>query len=250
MAIKITKLKYSGAGKVHDQGEEGLSSVIRKLAQDSARTKLSGSADITDSSGGTAAGGLEAQAGTTMLPHTESGTNSAPKAGFDTATGKIANAQATLAGSLNTIFTDLGLDLITDNTGGTDGAGTIALLDLALIAASTLLVDEVTGRAVLEVIKTNTARLAGACNRVAVATGNTKIDFSLLGAGFDGGIITLDAIGATGASVDGTGNSTLSDVDVDAELAAIANNVADMAAFLNAITGTAQGPLQVVAFDA
>lgn len=239
MANKIKTGTYSGAGKVHDQ-TDGLADTVRKLAQDMARTRTNLFTDMTNSSGGTSdspdAATTEAQAGKSVAAFTETGTASAPKAGFDTATGKIGDALAVLAEYMNRINASLGIDLIVDNSGGTVATqGTIAALDLTLTAVSSNTLDVVTGRTVLETIKENVARAAGFANRIAVAVGNSKITITGLG-GYDGSN-TFEAVVDTGAAVDGTADSTIADAVIDTELTAIANNIATVADFLIAITG-------------
>lgn len=238
VGVKIEKLTYSGAGNVHSQGDIGLSSVIRKLAQDNARTRINLFTDLTDNSTGVAVypAVLAAQSGKDVAAFTETGTASAPKAGFDTAIGKVANAMAVLAEHMNRINASLGLPLIVDSTGGTVAtAGTIPALDKALTAVSSNCLDVVTGRARLETIKTNMGRLFVFANRIAVAVGETKMTSSL-GTNGDGSN-TLDAIAASGSSVDGTDDSTIADSVVDAELDTIADNIATIASFLNLFIG-------------
>lgn len=238
VATKIEKLTYSGAGKVFDQGDQGLASVLRKLAQDNARTRINLFTDMTDSSTGTPVypAVLAAQSGKDVAAFTETGTASAPKAGFDTAIGKVANAMAVVAEHLNRINGSLGLPLIVDSTGGTVAtAGTIPALDKSVTAVSSNCLDVVTGRARLETIKVNLARLGNFANRVAVAVGNDKLTSSLGNAG--DGSNTLDAIAATGSAVDGTALSTVSKAVIDVELDTIADNIATIASFLNEITG-------------
>lgn len=254
MTTKITKLTYAGSSKVYSQDDEGLSSVVRKLAQDAARARLNGVTDMTDNSTGTAPDPLKlaAQSGKDVAAFTEAGTASAPKAGFDTAIGKVANAMAVIAEQLNSIYGEVGIPTLTDSTTGTIAvSGTIAALDKTVTAVASGCLDVTTGRARLETIKYNMSVLFGQANRVATAAGVAKLP-SDLGLGFDG-TETLNAIAATGTAVDGSDNSTISKAVIDAELTAIANNIATIAAFVNAMTGTdtfTGEALQVVAWDA
>lgn len=238
VARKIEKLSFSGAGKVHDQGPDGLASVVRKMAQDMARTRINLFTDMTDSSTGVAVfpAVLAVQAGKGVAAFTESGTASTPKAGFDTAIGKIADAMAVMAEHMNRINASLGMDLIVDNTTGSVATqGTIPALDKSTSAAAATLLDVVTGRLRLQTIKVNMARLFGAGNRIAVAIGDPKMTSSL-GQGFDGTVV-LDAIAASGTAVDGTSLSTTQNSVTNTELDSIANNIATMAAFLEQILG-------------
>ena len=125
MTIKIKANEFSGAASVYDGV---LANAVRGLAQDLARLRINQFSDLTDSSGGTAsyANGIVAQSGSSVAAFTETGTASAPKAGFDTAIGKVANAMAVLARYMNGLNANIGLPLITGSTGGTVAtAGTI-----------------------------------------------------------------------------------------------------------------------------
>jgi len=249
--VDIKKTHFTGLSKVFDKGDEGLSALIRGLAQSVARTHIDTNLDLTDSSTGSADtdGIIEAQS-SPLTAFTKAGTDCAPKAGFDTAVGKIANAMAVLAEHVNTINTDLSLPAITDSTGGTVGtSGTVPALDKTLTAVNSNCVDATTANATLAVIKTNMATLYGVVDRIAVAVGTSKLSSSL-GELYSGGV-TLEAISSTGTSVDGTADSTLADATVDAELTAIANNIATLSWKLDQITSTTVSELapEVVAFD-
>lgn len=239
VGTKIEKLTYTGAGNVHSQDAKGLSSVVRKLAQDLARTRVNLFGDFTDSSGGTSVypAVVAAQTGSGVAAFTETGTASAPKAGFDTAIGKVGDAMAVMAEHMNRINAALGIDIIVDSTAGDVATqGTIPALDLTLSAVNSSILDVVTGRARLETIKVNMARLANFANRIAVAVGEEKLTVSLGDKG--DGSSTLDAITNSGSSVDGTALSGVADAVIDVELTAIGANIATIAAFMNRITGT------------
>lgn len=239
VGIKVTSTHFTGSSKVFTGDDEGLSSVIRKVAQDLARTRISSISDLTDNSTGVGVypAALAAQSGSSVAAFTETSTASAPKAGFDTAIGKVGDAMAVIAEHINKINAPLGLPLVVDNTGGAVAtSGTIPALDKALTAVSSNCLDVVTGRLRLETIKVNIARLSGCANRIAVAIGEPKLTMTALGEGFDGSS-TLDAIADSGTAVDGTAASTIADTVVDAELDTIADNIATIAGFLNAIFG-------------
>lgn len=247
MKVKKTQFKE---GQIYGAQDGSLGDIIVKLAQDNARVKLAALSDLTDNSTGTSAGTLAAQAGGNIARGTLSGTNLAPKAGFDTAVGKIKNAISTLIAQINVGFTPLGLPLITDSTGGTSGAGTIAALDKALTAVNASAVDAVSGAASLEAIRNALIQVKGYANQLAYAAGRAEIG-GLINATEKGKFLNnriVAAIPASGTAVAGTvTNSSILDADMDVELSVIANNIASLATFLNGITGTAAGALQVVA---
>jgi hypothetical protein len=235
---KVTKQYFSAASKVYAGSTDSLADIIRKLAQDLARMRIDQIGDLTDSTGGTAVypANIVNLTGSGLAAFTESGTASAPKAGIDTAIGKISNNMAVLARFLNTINAPLGLPLITDSTGGTVAtAGTMPALDLTTTAVSSACVDVVSARLQFQAIKRNMVRLWGYVNRVAVAVGETKMTSALSGVTFDG--LALEALGNTGSSVAGTSLSTIANASTNTELTAIGANLATMAKFLNDILG-------------
>lgn len=252
MTVKVTKTYFSGVSRVHDASEGGLADVVRKVMQDNARNRLQAAiADVTDNSGGTpnyssSVATLQAQNySSTLVPDYETaGTDMSPKAGFDTAIGKIANAQAVIAEHLNQLAAPLGLPLITNSTGGTVAAlRTVPALDLTLTAVSANGVNPDDARARLQTIAANTSKLAGMVNRIAVAVGETKVNLDSLGYTFPG-TLTLDAITSTGAAVAGsTAAPSLADSVVDAELGKIADNIATLVEYLNAMAGAAPSDL-------
>lgn len=243
-ATKVTINHFTGMGKVHQADSDGLAALIRKLAQDNARTRINNFGSLTDSTGATPsyANGIVAQSGKNIAAFTESGTASAQKAAFDTATGKVEDAMAVLVRFMNRINGNLGLPLITDDSAGAVATdGTIPALDLSVSAVNTSCVPYATGKLRLETIRLNMARLVAFANRIAVAVGEPKL-VSALGLSFDGDAV-LDEVAATGTATDGTALSTISAAAVTAELAAIGNNLSTIALFLNDITGAQESDL-------
>ena len=123
VATKITKTKFAGSSKIFDTGADGLTDVVRKLAQNSAMTKLELiDDDITDDSSVVVVSSLVGVVQDVALAgHTDAATNSGPKAAFDTEIGIIEDAFATLAEAINKAAGAVGLPLIVDNSTGTSG---------------------------------------------------------------------------------------------------------------------------------
>lgn len=196
-----------------------------------------GLTDLTDSSGGTPA---QTNLAAAALPAPANGaaTTSAPKAGFDTVLGVIANAQATIAKQLNSLLVRYGVTPITDNTGGT-ATTTVAAITNNLTAvdgsSGTVAVDQVSGRDRMTKVTQNNATLANYINQLAPLFGIEPIT-DQSGATPIG---SLNALPATATGVGGaSGTPTLLDADVDTWLGITRNNIATLASKLNAMTGT------------
>jgi hypothetical protein len=242
-ANKVKTNHFVGAAKVYSSESDSLTNVIRGLVQDLARSRIDNGSALTDNTAGVAVYpyALGVQAGSTMATHTDSGTDSAPKAGFDTAVGQIANGMAVLAKSMNILGAAIGAPQLVDNTGGTVATtGTLPAITSTLSAASggTNAVDAVSGLATLGVLKTNMAILTGHMNRIATAVGYPdSVSFGSFTPGFPG-TDTLALVSASGTGVPGSAaNSTLQNTVVEAELVTIAANLATIAALWNGIVG-------------
>lgn len=224
--------------KVH----QALTQMAQKTAIDA--LVAAAHADFTDNSGGTANQAVEAV--TVPSPFTVTGTDAAPKAGFDTALGTYNNAYAVIADTLNDVLPIVGLPTITDNTGGTVAiADTIAVVTTALTAVDgtgSNALDEVTGRARIQTLINNGSTCLRVLNAMSQAVGATTLADNSGGSPDVGNTWALEAAAASGAGVDGTALSTLSDTAVDAALAAIANNIAEIADHFNTIINVATAP--------
>lgn len=211
---------------------------LRALAQDGARSRLEISAisDIVDNTTGVAAAAIVAVG--TPANANASGTNLAPKAAFDTAMGKLDDAGASLARTLNEYLGLLGADLLAWSV-GTVTQGTIPALDKALAAvdgSGDTGVEAVSGRAALVTARNNFATLMKIANKVSAALGDTTLSDWTGGAADEGGAIA--GIAATDAGVDGIGeNYSLLDTAVDTELDNLANNYATLLNYLNDLLG-------------
>lgn len=215
-------------------GLDDVAKLIRGLAIDNARNKFS-AVDITkqtDSTTGTAAAAIAA----VTLPaatHLTDGvaTTAAPKAGFDTAIGKLANCAASFANHINYYLASLGHPQIVIPSGPTVTAALPALDKTLSGVATTGAVEPDTGRTQLQRQIDNLSTIARGCNKIAEALGIPTLADVSGGAASN----TLYAAASTGSSVNGSTTATLSDTQVDAALTAIANNYASLALFIGRV---------------
>ncbi|MCC8942111.1 hypothetical protein H8A99_38280 [Bradyrhizobium sp. Arg68] len=186
---------------------------------------------LTDSTGGTAASGLAANPAPS--PANGAATTSAPKAGFDTQLAAIND------GTMNTLRKFYDLAPYTDNTGVT-GNGTLAAISNSLTAvdgsSGTSAVDQVTALARIATVKHNVSSLAVGINDLVGFVGIPSLTDSLGGTAST----TIAAVAATGTGVGGaTGTPTLLNADAHTWLGHARDNLATLAAKLNAIIGAA-----------
>lgn len=246
-AIKVTKNHFTGASRLHGMDPNGLSAVIRGLAQDNARRAVADASvpDYVDSSTGTA--------GSSVVPlpdpatvNASSSALGAPKAGLDTAIGKQNAALVALAENMNKARVRLGLPAIT-YTGTPATSGTIPAQDKTLTAAQ--------GNATATAASVN-ASLAAAENGIfVVARGMEEV---LNAVGVKPPVSTLTGkrspdpvIGVIPATVaSSTGSDAANNSQAVAALVAFANDVATLASVWNTTMGQSAGattPLHVVA---
>lgn len=207
--------------------------IIRGLAQDNARSKLEAESisSVTDSTGGTASAAYTIAALTLPPAYTVSGTTASPKAGFDTAIGKLANAADSLAAYMNPYRASLGLPKIVLGNGTVTSAIPSLDTDLTAVTGSgNTAVAAESGRAQLVIAKNNFSTLARAVNDFAAALGMEPIVDASGGSALNG---VLSDSAATATGVAGTALGTLQDSAVDTFLQTIANNYATLIAYLN-----------------
>ncbi len=214
-------------------GVTELGRILRALAQDNARSKIEAEniTSLTDSTGATASASYALSALALPPAYTVVGTTASPKAGFDTATGKLANCADSFAAYINPYLASLGLPkLVLGNGTVTSSLPSLDVNLTAVTGSGNSAVSAATGRAQLAIAKNNFSTVAKAVNDIAAALGVDPIIDASSGAA-QGGVLADRA--ATAAGVDGTALSTLQDSAVDAFLLAIANNYATLAAYLN-----------------
>jgi hypothetical protein len=252
VALGVAIASTTGTGALAKTDADAfLAAVANNLATFAARWNQimvqGGLAALTDSSGGTAAAGLVANA--TPAAAAGAATTSAPKAGFDTQVALIANAVASLSSRLNALRAGFDLPLFADNSTGT-ASTTIAAESVALVA-----VDGSTGTVAVDVVSATTA-MAHIDNALSSLTAGTNDLANLLGLEPTipdalGGAFsyTLAAIAATGTGVGATTAVTMLNTAVNTWLTNNRNNISTLAAALNALVGTnaMYKPLSVVA---
>lgn len=203
---------------------------------------------LTDSTGGTSSTGLVANA--SPAPANGAATTSAPKAGFDTQLAAINDGFGELVSTMNVLRNFYDLAPYTDSTGVTAN-GTLSAVSNSLTAVDgstgTSAVDEVTALARMVTVKNNMSSLAVGINDLVGFVGVPSLTDALGGTAST----TIAAVAATGTGVGGaTGTPTLLNADVDTWLGHARDNLATLAAKLNAIIGAAEvsmKPLTVVA---
>jgi hypothetical protein len=225
--------KITGADKTGiDQNK--LFSLLKGLAIDSARSKLSGvdTTKQTDSTTGTAGTAVVVVPNTGVHVTDGVSTTAAPKTGFDTAIGKMANCAASLANFINFYRAELGLKPVTIPSGVTITAALPALDKTLSGVATTGAVDYTTGKAQLDYQRNNFATILFAANELAVALGYAKLSDASGGVA-DSTNLLLVANTTTAASVNASSANSLADSEVDAALTALAGNYATLSSFIN-----------------
>lgn len=245
MAKRISITHFSGLAKIHRVDGDGLGPIIRSMAQTLGRVAASNITDLTDSSGGTPASSIGAIALPTGV--TVSGTNLAPKAGWDTQMAAVRNGIATLAAQVNAINARLPAGSVVDSTGGTSGGSTVAAISATLTAvdgSGNGALDVVSAAAQVLAYRDALSELTVAVNKIAIATGKTEL--ADLSGGKPAYTAALKALAASsGAGVAGTANGGVANTQAQTILASLRNAVASLAAKLNEATGSSASDLTV-----
>jgi len=210
-----------------------------------------GLTDLTDNLSGTVSNTLAAM--TLPVAFETVGTDCAPKAGFDTAIGVIANNVADLATRANLLLTRYNLPVITDGgLGAADTTLATHLVDLTEVTGTTVCVEDATGIARCTAIRDAVASLGAKCNLLAPYFGAVALTDSTGGtvSSAIGVIATATATGVSGAA---GANASLEGTVVGAFLLAAKNAESSLAGKLAEFTGTDSGsgtftkPLHVIA---
>lgn len=239
-AIKVTKDYFQGSGRIWDR-QVGLAVLLRGLAIDNARLALAVASvtDFVDNSTGVAAATVVDVTPPTDVIDASASAVGSPKAGLDTALGKLDDAFAVLAENINKARTRLGLPVLT-YSGTVAVSGTVPACDKTLTAvsgASAATKDSV--NTALTRARNSLASLTYAVNEVFTAIGQTVVASAI---GNHGSISTdLVDIGITTASA--TGADAASDTVVDTALTAIVANVATLASKWNTAMSQASQPI-------
>ena len=225
------------------QGRHGLSqadlfTALQALARDNARAKFPpGSATkMTDSTTGTALKStLTLPAILTPVPYVRiSGNDLAPKAGFDTAIGNLANVAASVSVYLNRYRHAFGLPMVGRNTGTVTAAAPALVKTLTGVDGTTSnAVDAVTGTQQIAIAENNLSTLIYAANQVLAALGSPRFTDNSGGAAYTA-TLTLANHAATAAGVTGTGTAkSLSNTATGVTLTALADGYATLLYWLN-----------------
>ena len=211
---------YSGAN-THTEAVQALAG---QIAHERAATV---SAFTADNSGGTA--GVAVSASPTFENVANDGGNLAQKADFESSAGNVADAIAEIVDKANAITAAISGELVqlTDNSGGAGADGTIAAIDADITAAATG-VQATECNTIGAAIDQAMAKAAKAVNQALIACNFKPLKtLGLEGDGSD----TIAAIPTDGGTAADPG---VSKAAADAAFATWANNIASMAAKLDA----------------
>jgi hypothetical protein len=197
-----------------------------------------GLTDLTDSTGGSS-GGDAIAANTIPSAANGAATTSSPKAGFDTVLQVLEDNESDLATRMNLLRRRYGLTEYTIST-GVSADTTLAAVTNNLTAvdgsSGTAAVDQVSARASMLIVQNNISSMVVGINELCDYFGLPHLTNALVGTT---PATTIANVPATGTGVGGaTGTPTLLDADVDTWLGNCRNNLATLAAKLNAMTGT------------
>lgn len=235
MAIKFSKSlgsRVDGGSSTH---------LIAALAAQAARIAIASETDITDSTGGVAAGSRKLVAvNPTLVNVANSGSNLADKTTTEAALTAVKDAILELHTKAAALGTKLGLTNVTYNAGGTTGDGTVGAIAATVTGAATG-VKATETNATLSALNDAFASVVGEINAAAIATGVDILDVSDMKGSWLSTVPALTVAGGTAATPGVTKAS------VDAVLDAYRNNVATAVAVLNAITGNTVPLVLVVA---
>jgi hypothetical protein len=239
MTTKIKTDQFTGTGHVFNGT---LAAAVRGLAQNIAAKAASGVDDFAaDNSGGTATTGLVAVAAFTLAAV---GTDDCvAKAEAETTLGGVRNGLSTLLTQVNLVNAKIGLAALTDSTGGTSGTGTIAAIDDSATGAGSALMAASGGNAAVKALRIAAAQVAYHINEIAEATAQTKLTDATVKTEKVFGLVVAAVSVATGTAVDGSdalaANAAVKKADWDAKLDIFSDNIASMAAKLDAVTAAA-----------
>ena len=214
-------------------GAKSIAGVLRGIAQQYAASVMQAASvdDLTDNSGGTA-GDTIALPGTLTATDAD-GSNLASKTTTQNAIDTVVDGLVELVAKANTIATAVGLDTVTDTSGGTAADGTIAAVTVATTGAATGAALAET-EALRKQVNNYIATAVGMTNEICASVGVSKLQLSGLGD-------HQSTVAAISVDVGTAATPGVSKADMDALLAVWRNHVASIAAKLteaNAVTGS------------
>jgi hypothetical protein len=255
MVAILKKGHFSGAGKVFEGGDDGLTAMLRGVMQYQTAVGMgTGLSALTDNSGGNAS---NATANIGQVSYgVLSGTNMSQKAELETALGLVKDALTEIGAKLIAAYAAVPgtpLGTITNSIGGAAADGTIAALDVSMTGVNA----SIASAAGLNTILTNVTKLMKQetylLNKVCNAVGVTPLVDDLGEGVVPAYTNTLAALAVdTGTAVSGAdataANGGALKTEVDAALVKIANYVAKLAAKCNAVQAFCDAPtLRVIA---
>jgi len=203
-------------------------------------------ADFTDNSGGTPDSTTYAlEAIPAVTSYDSAGTDLAAKAEFELSLVDIKNALKTISTRVNAALTAAGLATVTYSAAGTDGAGTIAAIDVDMTAVAADGVDVDGANTAITLFARILKTLALDVNRACKACGVDEIDVSLVTQTSGSASYAAAASTDTGTAVT---VASVEETDAEATLVAFANNISTLAAKMDILTGGTPA-LDVVVVD-
>lgn len=234
---KITNKTFSGTSKVFDGT---LAAVIRELLQNQGRALAATITDLTDSSGGTANGTIEAKV--TVANYLLVSTNGAQKAATEAGFVTVKDALTEVVAQLNNVRAVVpAFAALTNSIGGTAADGTVAAVTQSVSGVGTSLASAVGVRTVYDSLLASIHQARYYVNALAVATGKTVIatastDVPSVSTVF-AAIATSTGTAVSGADATNT-NAGVSATNASAMLLHLANAVTELTTKLNTITSS------------
>lgn len=220
MTVKLNKLDGTNASGKNP------TELIVLLAMQAAKAKLEEVAALTDNSAGDPTPTADTiQEVAAFVEVADAGTTSAQKANAETILGTVKDAVTELATKANAMAAKLGIEQLTDNSGGTTADGTIGAIDQTVTAATTGAQDTATN-ANRVLLNDAFLELGMITNRIAKACGVAPLNIDIDGTA-NGTIAALTTDVGTAA------DPAISATAFNAAVVKWADNVAYIAAKLN-----------------
>ena len=229
--------KISKAGNISGGGS-GIPDFTRALTQSIAKLYVQGSDAIVDNSGGVPDVNNTVRMATYAVDTPANGNSQATKATLDTQMGNVQNALATLFAHALSIAALLGVEAPTYAGGGTNGNGTIGAISTAVAGAATGPTASAGLNPSIDSINGAMYTLACVIKKIAVATGDNELQIDQSGAYAGAGQSAYQyepAVAALDVTSDAAVAIGLTAMAANATLTLWQNNIATMAAVLNAV---------------
>lgn len=241
--MKIKSKTFSGSSKLFDGT---LAAMLMGLAVFQAATIAKGLSDITDNSTGAAGATITAPVATAF---TSVGTDAAGKTTTDTALGTVKDALTVLQTAAKAVGDAIGVTTVTVSTGGTIAvAGTVPAVtkSVTAVAGSAGTGVGIAGtKTVIAALQKHLSHTLFYVNEIAAACGAAQLPWTQNAnvdrPAWDRVFPALTASTGTAATAgEAAALGTMSKAAMDAQLTAIANDIATLAAKLNEVTDAAR----------